>query len=48
GLPISKTLIELHGGTLRLTSKEGQGTTAIITLPADRVIHEVARAATPD
>jgi two-component system cell cycle sensor histidine kinase PleC len=33
GLAISRALIELHGGTLRITSREGQGTTVICTLP---------------
>jgi two-component system cell cycle sensor histidine kinase PleC len=34
GLPLSRKLMELHGGTLHLESKPGQGTTAIVTLPA--------------
>ncbi len=37
GLPIVKGLIELHGGTLELTSKLRRGTEAIVTLPAQRV-----------
>jgi len=37
GLPISKSLMELHGGDLRLDSVEGQGTTVTIRLPAERV-----------
>jgi signal transduction histidine kinase len=35
GLPIAKTLMELLGGTLRLESKVGVGTTATLTLPLD-------------
>ncbi|HZJ12647.1 MAG TPA: ATP-binding protein, partial [Methyloceanibacter sp.] len=33
GLAISRALIELHGGTLQIKSREGQGTTVICTLP---------------
>lgn len=34
GLPMSKMLVESHGGTLRIDSTVGQGTTVTITLPA--------------
>ncbi len=33
GLPLSRKLVELHGGTLHLESKPGEGTTAVVTLP---------------
>jgi two-component system cell cycle sensor histidine kinase PleC len=33
GLPLSRKLVELHGGTLHLESAPGQGTTALVTLP---------------
>ncbi len=34
GLPLSRKLVELHGGSLHLESAPGQGsTTAIVTLP---------------
>ncbi|BAS07665.1 signal-transduction histidine kinase senX3 [Arthrobacter sp. Hiyo4] len=33
GLPITKTIIENHGGTIALASSPGQGTTVTITLP---------------
>ncbi len=33
GLALSKSLIELHGGSLKITSKLGQGTTVSFTLP---------------
>jgi two-component system cell cycle sensor histidine kinase PleC len=33
GLPLSRKLVELHGGTLHLESTPGQGTTAVVTLP---------------
>jgi Signal transduction histidine kinase len=34
GLAISRALVELHGGTLQIKSREGQGTTVTCTLPA--------------
>ena len=37
GLPLVKSLIELHGGTLELESEEGKGTLATIVFPTDRV-----------
>jgi PAS domain S-box-containing protein len=37
GLPLAKSLAELHGGTLEITSTRHVGTTVRITLPADRV-----------
>lgn len=37
GLPIVKRLVELHGGTFRLTSTVGVGTVARIELPKERV-----------
>jgi signal transduction histidine kinase len=37
GLPISKALVELHGGRLDIASRPGQGTTMIVHLPADRL-----------
>lgn len=33
GLAISRSLIELHGGTLRIFSREGKGTTVSIRIP---------------
>ncbi|MDY0871907.1 HAMP domain-containing sensor histidine kinase [Dongia rigui] len=33
GLPLAKSLIDLHGGTLDITSKPGQGTKVTIRLP---------------
>jgi two-component system cell cycle sensor histidine kinase PleC len=33
GLAIANSLVELHGGTLRLQSKAGQGAVALVTLP---------------
>jgi signal transduction histidine kinase len=36
GLAIAKTLIEAHHGTIKIESKVGKGTQAIITLPAPK------------
>jgi two-component system cell cycle sensor histidine kinase PleC len=33
GLAIANSLVELHGGTLRLKSSPGEGATALVTLP---------------
>jgi len=40
GLPLSKQLMEIHGGTLTVTSKKGEGTTVTATFPAERVGNE--------
>ncbi len=37
GLAISKSLVDLHGGHLNITSKEGHGTTVHVDLPIDSV-----------
>jgi len=36
GLPISKSLVEIHGGRLSIESEEGRGTIVSVHLPADR------------
>jgi signal transduction histidine kinase len=38
GLPLSKKIMLLHGGTLIITSALGVGTTVLITFPASRVV----------
>ena len=38
GLAISRALVELHGGTVRISSREGQGTTVTCTLPVQAVL----------
>jgi len=37
GLPLTAKLTELHGGRLDIESQVGQGTTVIVTLPAERL-----------
>ncbi len=39
GLPLTKSMIELHGGRLTLESAVGRGTTATVWLPSARMIH---------
>lgn len=38
GLPLSRALVELHGGRLEMESEEGVGTRVVICLPAERRI----------
>jgi len=42
GLPLAKSLIELHGGSLDISSSPGAGTTVSIRLPRERVIGPAA------
>ena len=44
GLPLSKRLIELHGGALSLTSQVGSGTTVSFTFPPERMVARRAAA----
>lgn len=37
GLPITRSLVELHGGLLHIDSQKGRGTTVTVTLPATRL-----------
>ena len=37
GLPISRALAELHGGSLEIQSEPGLGTTVTVRLPAERL-----------
>ena len=41
GLPLAKSLIEAHGGTLEIQSQPGFGTTVAIHLPSERVVPAV-------
>jgi signal transduction histidine kinase len=38
GLPLSKALVELHGGTLDLRSEVSVGTTVTVRFPAERIV----------
>ncbi len=38
GLPLTKALVEQHGGTLDLQSEVGVGTTATVRFPAERIM----------
>lgn len=38
GLPIARSLMELHHGSLTLTSTPGQGTLVVLRLPPERVV----------
>jgi PAS domain S-box-containing protein len=40
GLPLTRSMAELHGGTLKLDSVAGKGTTATIILPSSRNISQ--------
>lgn len=42
GLPLARSLIELHGGTIRLESEVGVGTTVTVRFPAERVFPRAA------
>ncbi len=42
GLPLTKALTELHGGSLVLHSEVGVGTTVTVRFPADRVVLRAA------
>ena len=37
GLPLTKGLVELHGGSLSIESTQGVGTTVTVRLPAERI-----------
>jgi signal transduction histidine kinase len=38
GLPLTKQLLELHGGTLAIESALGRGTTVTVSFPPDRLV----------
>jgi two-component system, cell cycle sensor histidine kinase PleC len=43
GLPIAKSLIELHGGSLAIESEKGVGTEVVIRLPSARTVAVVEK-----
>ena len=45
GLPLAKRLVELHGGTIVITSTKGVGTSVCVQFPAERVVGKLAQAA---
>ena len=44
GLPLSKSLMEAHGGTLEIESEPGIGTMVTASFPADRVVRAFRKA----
>ncbi len=40
GLPIARSLVELHGGRMEIASQRGRGTRVTVLLPGDRVIDD--------
>ncbi|CAO3449869.1 hypothetical protein [Azospirillum largimobile] len=47
GLPLTRRLVELHGGTMTLSSRVGQGTTVTVHFPPDRMADESGRSVRP-
>ncbi len=45
GLPLVRAIMEAHGGALEIRSMPGEGTTAMLVIPADRVEMREAHAA---
>ena len=43
GLPLTKRMIELHGGRLELTSALGLGTTATLVFPKSRIVRPATK-----
>ena len=44
GLPLTKSLVELHGGSLDLQSEVGVGTTVTVRFPAERIVKSPTQA----
>ena len=45
GLAITQRLVHAHEGTIDVESREGEGTTVTIHLPADRIIRDAPKLA---
>jgi signal transduction histidine kinase len=45
GLPLAKAMLELHGGTLAISSLPGRGTRIVLNFPASRICRERSVAA---
>ncbi len=43
GLPLTKALVELHGGSLDLQSEIGVGTTVTVRFPVARIVVEMSK-----
>jgi PAS domain S-box-containing protein len=48
GLPLAKSLVEMHGGRITLESELGAGTTVMVRFPPDRLVVSDAAANEPD
>ncbi|MGH6618871.1 MAG: hypothetical protein ACREF6_04965, partial [Alphaproteobacteria bacterium] len=48
GLPLTKRMIELHGGKLELQSAPGLGTTATLVFPLSRIVRPEKKNAAED
>ena len=46
-MSLFRGLTAMHGGEFSLAAREGQGTVALITLPAERVLHKAELMNTP-
>ena len=44
GLPLTKSFVELHGGSLDLQSEFGAGTIVTVRFPAERIVLQTALA----
>ncbi|MDP6897272.1 MAG: HAMP domain-containing sensor histidine kinase, partial [Rhodospirillales bacterium] len=44
GLPLAKALIDLHGGVFTIESELNESTTAVVALPAERILAEPSAA----
>lgn len=42
GLPLTKGLVQLHGGTFEIKSEKGQGTLVMLTFPKERTLSSAA------